>query len=64
MATLDATFTVEADDARTAADVGLNQFCEAAKATGIPPTEIVDLRSTLAASAEHDEQLTGDLVAA
>jgi hypothetical protein len=52
---LDATFSVEADDAKTATDLGLDMFCEAATKTAIPPTEIVDIRTTLVAAADHEQ---------
>lgn len=58
--TLDATFSVDAKDAREACEIGGNMFCEAANATGIPPTEILEIQATLVASAGHD-QMTGEM---
>jgi hypothetical protein len=58
--TLDATFTVEAKNAREASDNGADMFCQAAEKTGIEPTEILEIQATLVAPAQH-EQLTGEL---
>ncbi|HEU4739772.1 MAG TPA: hypothetical protein VFS54_11940 [Solirubrobacterales bacterium] len=58
--TLDATFTLEAANAREASDMGGDMFCEAANKTGIEPTEILEIQATLIAPARH-EQLTGEL---
>jgi hypothetical protein len=52
--TLDATFSVDADDAKSATELGLEMFCDVADKTGIPPTEIVDIRTTLVAAADHE----------
>lgn len=58
--TLDATFTVEAENAREAVEVGGDAFCDAATATGIPPTEILEIKATRLASTRHG-QLTEEL---
>lgn len=58
--TLDATFSVDAKDARSACKIGGDMFCEAANATGIPSTDILEIQATLVAAANHD-QLTGEL---
>jgi uncharacterized protein (DUF1800 family) len=58
--TLDATFTLEAPNARQASEIGGDMFCEAAKKTGIGPVEILEIQATLIAPAQH-EQLTGEL---
>jgi len=58
--TLDATFSVEAKDAREASEIGGGMFCEAANRSGIPATEILEIQATLVCPAQH-EQLTGEL---
>jgi hypothetical protein len=58
--TLDATFTVEAQNAREACDIGGDMFCEAADRSGVKPTEILEIQATFISPARHN-QLTGEL---
>jgi hypothetical protein len=62
--TLDATFSVEAKDAKEASEVGVQIFCEVANETDIPPTDILEIQTTLLQSAEHEQQLVGQLTCA
>jgi hypothetical protein len=43
LGTLDATFSVDAADAKSAGPLGLDVFSEAAGASGLEPTEIVEI---------------------
>lgn len=61
--TLDATFSVEAKDARAATDLGLDMFCEVGNATGIAATDLVDIRTTLVHVPDH-EQMTSEIALA
>lgn len=58
--TLDATFSVEADSAKEASELGVAVFCEAAERGGVPAAEILEIQATLVCPADH-EQLTGEL---
>jgi len=58
--TLDATFSVDAKDAREASETGADMFCRAAEQAGVGPTEILEIQATLVAPARH-EDLTGEL---
>ena len=60
LAAIDATFSVEADDARQAAQIGGDLFCEVATATEIPPTEILEISATLVSVPDH-ESLTDEI---
>lgn len=62
-ATLDATFSIEANDARSAADTGLDLFCNAAVETGLDPEDILEVRAALVAVPDHD-QTTAELALA
>jgi hypothetical protein len=63
MATLDGTFSVDADDARSAVEIGTGMFCDIASKTGIAATEIIEIRASLVHTPEH-EQVTGELALA
>lgn len=43
LGTMDATFSVIAEDAKAASPFGVDVFCEAAAASGLEPTEIVEI---------------------
>lgn len=58
--TLDATFSLEAQSAKEASEIGVAMFCSAAERTSVPTVEILEIQTTLVCPAKHD-QLTGEL---
>jgi hypothetical protein len=64
LGTLDATFSVDAADAKTAGPVGLDVFAEAATASGLEPTEIVEINVQSVNAPEAVEPLCEQLLPA
>jgi len=64
LGTLDATFSVEADDAKSAGPAGLDLFTEAADASGLEPTEIVEINVQSVNAPEAVDPLCDELLPA
>jgi hypothetical protein len=64
LGTLDATFSVDAEDAKSAGPAGLELFAEAASASGLEPTEIVEINVQAANAPETAEPLCEELLPA
>ena len=60
---LDVTFSVNADDARSAVELGLDMFCEVAIKTDLDPSDILDIAAHIVPTHGHEE-LTGELALA
>jgi len=64
LGTLDATFSVDADDAKSAGPVGLDVFAEAAGESGLEPTEIIEINVQSANAPEAVQPLCEELLPA
>jgi hypothetical protein len=64
LGTLDATFSIDADDAKSAGPVGMDVFAEAANASGLDPTEIVEINVQSVDAPEAVEPLCDELLPA
>ena len=53
--TLSVTFSLDAEDASEALDLGRTAFCEGAAESGLPVTRVVALEATFVAEAEYEE---------
>lgn len=64
LGTLDATFSVNAEDAKSAGPLGMDLFAEAAGASGLEATEVVEINIQSVGSVQTAESLADELLPA
>jgi hypothetical protein len=64
LGTLDATFSVDAKDANSAGPIGMDVFAEAADASGLEPTEVVEINVQAVDAHATAERLADELLPA
>lgn len=64
LGTLDATFSVDAEDAKSAGPLGMDLFTEAATASGLKATEVVEINVQAVGSVQTAEPLADELLPA